>query len=145
MTNPISPFLPPLNEEALSFWEIGCYAESNRNRRRENHGGWDGGGGWWRETWKPQKEIDDRKQGKEESIVWASELLRISGIHVLHGQKTHQRRASSSWRACHLQLVKGRISFSSNISSRTQGLNTLLSCCWSLIRRTHEIQPWSGW
>lgn len=77
MTNPISPFLPPLNEEALSSWEIGYYAESNKNRGTENHGGWDGGGGWWRETLKPQKEIDDRKQGKEKSIVRASELLRI--------------------------------------------------------------------
>lgn len=50
-------------------------------------------------------------KGKEKSIVRASELLRISGIHVLHGQKSHQRRASFSCRACHLQLVKGRIGF----------------------------------
>lgn len=82
-----------------------------RTEGEKNHGGWDGGGGWWRETLKPQKKIDDRKQGKEKSIGRASELLRISGIHVLHGQKTHQRWASFSWRACLLQLVKGRISF----------------------------------
>lgn len=58
----------------LSFWEIGCYAEIRGRRRKENHTGFEeevfsGSQHVVEADIKHQKEVDERKQDKEESVV----------------------------------------------------------------------------